>query len=103
MKKHYDYTDLLSQFDEELSAATIKLDSEVQTLRSENPAFDDYRPVVDRYYDDDFMMEILNGYDFDDKKELSPDKKQYLLDKPNLTTVKFKDLIKELKDLNSIT
>lgn len=105
MKISYDYSDFLSELKEELELGVLTPDSEVQILRSENTLFDDYRVVVDWYYNDDTMEELLNEDDFEDIndiKEVYQLKKRYTADKPNLTTVKLKDLLEELEDVDSI-
>lgn len=105
MKYSYDYSDLLSELQEEVDEGILSDDSEVQILRKDETIFKDYKPIIDWFYNDTLMEEMLIPDIFDDKEDLEDKarlKELYTVNQPKLQSVKLIDLIEELEKVNSI-
>lgn len=88
-KLSYDYEDLIKELNEELRDGILQPDSFIQILRNDKGF------IVDWNYDEQHMEWL--------KDEL-PKKiwKQYEKDKPNLESVRLKDVLEEMVEVNSI-
>ena len=101
----YDYEELLKDIDCELAEGCLNINSHIQVLRSDEVAFGDYRPIVDYYYNNEKMQEIIT-IDFDDDIDEIKEKKdieaQYLEVKNKLENMLILDVINEMKKVLSV-
>lgn len=52
MSNIYNYNDLRSEIEDEVSNRVLDLEDEIFVIRREEPIFDDYRPILDYEYAD---------------------------------------------------
>lgn len=125
IKISYDYEELLNEINEEIEDGVLFLEDEIQILRGEclsnkelehrlkwfrsqgvvNPVLEEYRPIIDWYYDNNSMNELFKiepDYDEEEIKEVEEIKASYLKDKPFLITKKVKEVLEEMKEKNKI-
>ena len=93
-KISYDYSDLISELNEELRDGILSIDDTIQILRADEEITRYYRPVVDWYYSDEKMAEYL---DLDDSN-----RRQYEQDKSKLISISVKDCLSELSKWNEL-
>lgn len=95
-----DYSVIQKEINEEISDGFLKLTTIVQVLRSDNPIYDDYRPIVDWYYDDKTQIDsfaILPNYSNIVRRKLREEKIKYLAMQHKLEEIKVGELIREMK------
>jgi len=111
-----DYKELLSEIEEEVKEGILTLGDTIQILRDKTPAVENYCPIIDWYYDDFAMNEELSTpleemylpEEFtkeewaEMEKEQAELKKQYEEDKPDLLSVKVKDVLTEMKQMQKL-
>ena len=78
----YDYDELLCDLENELETSDLHKTSYIQILRSEEPVFGDYKPIIDYYYEDEIMQDILTIDADDDIDEI-----EYIIEKQNYDTI----------------
>lgn len=96
-----DYSELLKELEEELRDGAVTLMTVIQVLRTDNPAYENYHPVVDWYYDDKSQMgdfELRPEYSRIVLKRLKEEKMKYLSIKHKLEKIKVCELIREMED-----
>lgn len=94
-----DYSVIQKEINEEISDGFLKLTTIVQVLRSDNPIYDDYRPIVDWYYNDKTQMNgfvILPNYSNIVRRKLREEKIKYLAIQHKLEEIKVEELIREM-------
>lgn len=110
------YNGLIKEINSEVEEGVLSPNDTIQILRDETPAFENYFKVIDWYYDDFIMQEELDTpleemylpEEFSDeewkdmKKEQEELKVQYFEDKPKLTSVKVKDILTEMKQMQKL-
>lgn len=111
-----DYKDLIDEINFEVSEGVLLPGDTIQILRDTRPLTDNYCVIIDWYYDDYTMNEELNtpleemylpeeftSDEWDDmKKEHAKLKAQYLEDKPRLQSIKVKDVLTEMKQMQKL-
>lgn len=105
MTLSYDYSELLKEIHEELEDGMVSLNTYIQVLRSKKPVYQDYRPVIDWYYDDMVQMQDFETDIFDSektKKKLIKEREEYLATKSQLESIKVGELIFEMEYHNQI-
>ena len=94
LKLSYDYSDLIAELKEEQEDGILSVTDDIQILRSQEPLYWDYYPIIDWYYNDKTMKkEILSNRD---------ERKEYEKDKPRLETITLGDCLSEMGKLNQI-
>ena len=53
MNFSYDYSELIDEIKSDLSEGLINLSDTIKVIRSHKITYEDYRPIIDYYYDDD--------------------------------------------------
>jgi hypothetical protein len=91
MRITYDYSEFLQEFREELYECALSLEDEVLVLRGK-PLPDGYRPVIDWYYDEDVMLDMLA-----DAEITNEAREEFNRVYDFLEPIKVKDLIVEMK------
>lgn len=105
MKISYDYEELIGEIREELRDGSLKEQDIIQVLRDKKPINKTYYPIIDWYYSESRMVEILSPDVFDDLSETDEKdllKKHYLKDKPRLRFMSVKSVLDEMEKWNSI-
>ena len=103
MKLSYDYTELIQEIKQEINEGILTLNDKIQILRG--PSQNDYKPIIDWYYNHHTMSKDLTPDIYDNENEIAKLnllKKQYKTDKPNLITITVAAALKEMKRLNKI-
>ena len=98
----YDYDELLCDLENELETSDLHKTSYIQILRSEEPVFGDYKPIIDYYYEDEIMQDILTidaDDDIDEIEYIIKQKDLYLKDKPTLELMLVSDVIDEMRKI----
>lgn len=100
----YNYTDLISEINEDVKNGALSLKDKIQILRGKrlSKGRERYSPIICWYYDENTMDKIFE-VEIDD--EISNDLKEmnksiYLEDKPFLKTVTVKKVLEEMKERN---
>lgn len=107
------YKDFIEELTYEVSEGVLKEGDQIQVLRAETPIVQDYRPVVDWYYDAYTMeqelsipLEDLCEQDDYSKEEWADMlknqeayKQQYESEKDRLELAKVKDVLTEMKQM----
>lgn len=107
------YKEMIEDISYEVSEGVLKEMDQIQVLREENAVMQDYRPVVDWYYDAYTMEQDLNIplEDLCDQEEYSKEewadmlenqkayKAQYEAEKDHLELVAVKDILTEMKQM----
>lgn len=105
----YDYSEFLKELEEELMDGSLSNFDEIQILRSNEVVCGRggslYRPILDWFYSDETMQNILMPDPFDAEDELT--EKEILRDdynkvKSKLWKVKVIDVITEMQQFNRI-
>lgn len=110
------YKDLIQEISEEVEEGTLLAGDTIQVLRQDNPVFQEYCPIVDWYYDEFTMNEELETpieemymeEEFSKEewkqmvKEQEEFKKQYAEDKEKLVSMKVKDVLTEMKQMQKL-
>ncbi len=111
-----DYKTLIDEINSEVEEGILLPNDTIQILRDDKPAFDNYCVVIDWYYDDYVMQEELDTpledmylpEEFTDeewhemKKDQEELKAQYNEDKSKLISVKVKDILTEMKQMQKL-
>lgn len=97
-KFSYDYSEMLEELQEELQDGELSLDNNIQVLRTDQPAFELYRPIIDWYYNDNIMVDMFKE-EFEECQEI---KSSYERDKTKLESMKVVDVIAEMEVHNNI-
>jgi hypothetical protein len=87
------------EINEELVDGTVKLSTVIQVLRTDNPIYENYRPIIDWYYDDKTQMEgFLLRPEFPKmvQRKISEEKMKYLTIQHKLEEIKVSELIREM-------
>ncbi len=109
MKKNpYRYRELISELNELVSKGDLLPDDEIQVLRETSGYRGDYRPIIEWYYSREDMADIADELletleDLDgratfrhaDPEEIA-DMLQYVIDTPDLMTMKVSEVLREL-------
>ena len=101
----YDYDELLCDLEDELETSDLHKTSYIQILRSEEPVFGDYKAIIDYYYEDEIMQDILTidaDDDIDEIEYINKQKALYLIDKPKLELMLVSDVIDEMRKVSKI-
>lgn len=53
----YDYEELINEIEADIKEGLIKRDDNIQIVRSPEVVYQNYRPIIDYYYDDDIPEE----------------------------------------------
>lgn len=104
MKIKYNYSEIITELEEEIEDGILTLDDTIQILRDDKTLYDNYYVVVDWYYSDDTMMEIIKEIENCIDIECRNDKKAieiYFEDKENLEEVTVREILSELIEVNS--
>jgi|LGOV01.1.fsa_nt_gb hypothetical protein len=48
----YNYTDIIEEIEEDINSGVITLEDNLFIIRTTEPKFEDYRPILDYEYDD---------------------------------------------------
>lgn len=98
MKITYDYSEFLSEIRAEVEFGLLTLAEEVLILRGE-PLPDGYRPVIDWYYSEERMLNLL----ITERDEMSDEERQQFSDDyPSLEPIKVKDFINEMREKSTL-
>lgn len=97
-KYSYDYSEMLEELKEELQDRELTLDDNIQVLRADQPIYELYRPIIDWYYNNNIMVDMLA----ENLKECEQIKQDYKRDKSKLESMKVADVINEMKTHNNI-
>lgn len=95
-----DYTMIQKEITEELSEGSVKLKTVIQVLRTDNPIYENYRPIIAWYYDDKTQMEgFLLRPEFPKmvQRKISEEKMKYLTIQHKLEEIKVSELIREME------
>ena len=109
MKKNpYRYRELISELNDLVSNGDLLPNDELQVLRDVSGYRDDYRPIIEWYYCREDMADIADELletleDLDgratfrhaDPEEIA-DMLQYVIDTPDLSTMKVSEVLREL-------
>ena len=109
MKKDpYRYRELISELNDLVSTGDLLPDDKIQILRAATTYPGGYRPIIEWYYDREDMADIADELletleDLDgratfrraDPEEMA-DMLQYVVDSPELVTMKVSDVLREL-------
>lgn len=115
-KTKIDYKDLMEELNAEVKEGILTLADSIQILRAEAPAFENYCPITDWYYDaytmeEEFSTPLEEMYMPDEftkeewaemKKEEQELKEQYESDKDKLVSMKVKDVLTEMKQIQKL-
>lgn len=110
------YKELIDEINDEVKEGVLVPEDTIQILRDKTPVFENYCPVIDWYYDEFIMNEEINTplEEMYLPEEFTPDewaqmkadneelKKQYEADKESLVTVKVKDILTEMKQMQKL-
>ena len=105
MKISYNYEEMLSELKEDVIDGVLLPTDTIQVLRSDKEIGNEYKPIIDWYYDNERMAENFKSDVFDDEQEIAQKqqiKKQYEKDKPNLLSISVEDCILEMEEWNKI-
>lgn len=115
-KKKNIYEEFIAEINEEVEEGSLTLKDSIQILRDSKALINDYCPIIDWYYDEYTMKEELSisleemylKEEFSKeewqemKKEQEAYKKQYESDQSNLITMKVKDVLTEMKQIQKL-
>lgn len=107
------YKAIMAEISEAMEDGVITEKDQIQLLRADKAAFQDYRPVVDWYYDaftmkeelelpleEMYMKEEFSAKEWAEmKKDQAEYKKQYEEDLPKLQTMGVKEALTEMKQM----
>ncbi len=110
------YKGLMQEINEEVKEGVITQNDTIQVLRDDTPIFQEYCPIIDWYYDAFTMKEELETpmeemylpEEFSKEewasmvKEQAEYKAQYQSDQPKLTSMKVKDVLTEMKQMQKL-
>lgn len=110
------YKDLIAEITEEVTEGTLTEGDSIQILRADKPVFQDYCPIIDWYYDAYVMKEELETsmeemymeeeFTKEEWKQMLAEqeefKKQYQEDQDKLVTMKVKDVLTEMKQMQKL-
>lgn len=121
------YEELINELNEELQDGTLNLDSLIQILRMnedswkskyknihipffkkmgiKNITTDSYRPIVDWFYSNEDMNEVLKiecCCSKEEAKDIEEDRELYYKDKPYLEVMTVEEVLKEMIGRNEI-
>lgn len=105
MKISYDYDELINEIEEEIEDGILTLEDSVQILRAKESINGEYFPIIDWYYSEEDMKELLKVDMFEskeEKKERESIEESYAEDCFNLESITVKDFLKEMNIYNSI-
>ncbi len=94
MNISWDYSELITELNEELNDGILAKNSIIQVLRGD-VLFDEYRPIIDWYYD---HTTTLSDLEIEDKKQYD----QYWEMKEHLEKIELQNCLKEMEYWNSI-
>lgn len=89
MRISYDYQEMIQELKEEINDGILSPTDDIQILRSSKTIGDNYKPIIDWYYDDNTMVEISETDLFDseqDIKQMRQMYQEYIKNKPFLKT-----------------
>ena len=110
------YKSLIAEITEEVEAGYLTDRDKIQILRADKPIFQDYRPIVDWYYDAYMMQEELetpleemymeDEFTKEEWAQMRQDhaayKKQYEAEKPKLEEITIKAALTEMKQMQKL-
>lgn len=110
------YKDLMNEINDEVAEGVLAPGDMIQVLRDEKPVYESYCAIIDWYYDEFVMNEELNtpleemymAEEFTKEEwdlmvqEQEEFKKQYEADKPKLVSMKVKDVLTEMKQMQKL-
>lgn len=110
------YKELIEEISDEVKEGILTPEDTIQILRDTTPVFENYCPVIDWYYDDYTMNEELNTpledmylpeeFSTEEWEQMKSDneelKKQYAADKESLVSMKVKDILTEMKQIQKL-
>lgn len=89
MNFSYDYSEFLTEIKEEIADCILFADEYIQVLRRKTPAYDDYRPIIDWYYNKRKMIMLASDMS-------AAEMKQYKTDLPMLESMTVADFLAEM-------
>lgn len=96
--RSWDYSNLINELEVDEYIGIKR--QYIQVLRSSEPVFEDYRPILDYYETDDIMEAMYKIYIFDDKNTIK-DKKvlknYYLSIKSSLELIEAEKVLEEMR------
>lgn len=114
--KKIEYKELINEITEEVTEGIITMEDSIQILRDKEPVFENYCAILDWYYDEYTMNEDLNTpleemymeeeFDKEEWTQMKADqvelKAQYEKDQADLVTIKVKDALTEMKQIQKL-
>lgn len=110
------YKNILAELNADVKEGILTPKDDIQVLRGENPVFQDYKAIEDWYFDafvmaEEFetpLEEMFMKEEFSEEewkameKEQADYKEQYEKDQSKLITMKVKDVLTELKQMQKL-
>lgn len=110
------YKSILAELNDDVKEGILTPKDDIQILRGEEPVFQEYKAIEDWYFDSFIMKEELETpleemymkeeFSEEEWKEMAKQqadyKEQYEKDQPKLVTMKVKDVLTELKQMQKL-
>lgn len=110
------YKELIAEINDEVTEGILALEDTLQVVREKTPVYENYCAVIDWYYDDFTMNEELNTpleemylpeeFTEEEWTQMKADrqalKEQYEADRSSLQTMKVKEILTEMKQMQKL-